>query len=150
MNYTSRSAIELTQKCKRARFLQYHYKGRGISLATANVDLSIGTAVHAGVEILMTAIKNDDFYTLKSEVDPWVEKAVNWGITVIRCLLKENEVSEEFHAEIVAIVEVLIRLWAIQELPRIRDNFNVLWVEKELAVPLADDLILESRADALL
>src|SRR6185312_93716 len=115
MNYTSRSAIELTQKCKRARFLQYHYKGRGISLATANVDLSVGTAVHAGEEILMTAIKTQD----KGQVDP-VEKAVNWGITVIRCLLKDNEVSEEFHAEIVAIVEVLIRLWSIQELPRIR------------------------------
>src|SRR6185312_9731374 len=143
MNYTSRSAIELTQKCKRARFLQYHYKGRGISLVTENVDLSVGTAVHAGEEVLMNALK-------RWESESYVEEAVSKGIQTIVLLLRENEVSEEFHAEIVAIVEVLIRLWAIQELPRIRDNFNVLWVEKELAVPLADDLILESRADALL
>lgn len=52
--------------------------------------------------------------------------------------------------EQVALVEVLIRLWAMMEWPIIKAYYKIIAVEFEIQYPIGDDIIFQSKPDMLL
>lgn len=51
--FTTNSHYACGQWCKRKRWLQYHYQGRGIVPASRDIPLSFGSAVHSGLQSVL-------------------------------------------------------------------------------------------------
>jgi hypothetical protein len=58
--WTSRSSIETYQRCNRARYLEYHFGGMGITSSKKPLPLAVGGAVHAGLEVLLRAMMDEN------------------------------------------------------------------------------------------
>lgn len=161
MRYTSRSAIEAYQACNQYRYLRYHYKGIGIDPVYKSIPLTTGSCVHKGVEFLALWLKKKGVKPIEDieKVAP-IEEAVASAISAYKEMVEESGLrgkgtqtseQEDFtYREQLAITEALVRVWALRELPTLNRRYRVVEVEKEIAVPLMEDVIFESRADIVL
>lgn len=57
--YTDRSRILTGQSCPMKRYLQYHVLGTGVESTYTSEDLLVGSATHAGLEVLLGAYLSD-------------------------------------------------------------------------------------------
>ncbi len=141
--FTSRSAVECYQECKYRRWLTYLYKGRGIVPKTKSAPLSTGIAVHIGVGSLMEWWKNLD--SVKISLNTAVENAVELAVTAFKenasdaIKIKQVDSSDKMEyaiAEQLALVEALIRVWSIVELPMLMEYYDIWATEREMLLYL--------------
>lgn len=174
--YLSRSALESGSRCNLNRFLEYDLCGRGIKPIPLTMPLATGAHTHKGCEFLLKHIMDEskgqeDFKVAPEVVDKSVEiacdeyrkEAERRGFVDT---LPEN--LEFTAAEQVALVEALVRAFAIQCLPNIIKDYEIVAVEREeilspfhtyqMYLPTVNnnsemitvDVVLMSRVDAIL
>jgi hypothetical protein len=159
MHYSSRSATECYLDCPYKRYLRYHYLGYGITPILRNVPLTTGSAVHAGVETILKAIKKG-LFTENGDNSRVTEFAVSKAKLAYKGIVGEAgfKINEGFddggylYNEQLALTEGLVRAYTIVEAPYILREYNVLSVEKDIPLSIAPLLELDypARADAIL
>ena len=73
--YTSRTPVELFQRCPRRRYLGHHFGGQGIESIKRPLALSVGSAVHAGLADLLKsgqALWNEDGGRSRDDKQSWL------------------------------------------------------------------------------
>jgi len=169
--YTDRSRYLESQRCLRARWLGYEL-GRdeskgiagGITKAALSIPLSTGTYVHVGVtDLLLDAM-------IRPVTTDVIDSAALCAVNLYRTEATARGLDidtpsdvQETIAEQSALIEALIRAWALNRLPALLSEYEVLEVEAEKVLPLTGSLEshnsyvesrsaiqFQSRADALL
>lgn len=167
--YTDRSRIETFQRCPRKRFWEYSYKlptmlHAGLQPAKPALELTVGSAVHKGVELLLQAAMTLDYTPPLNSIDldtaifagladfdaawqPWLEQS-----DAFQDSSESNQLLSYQLTEARALIEALIAAfyYAPTGLRLLTENYEILAVEQEIAVPLTDWLVLNSRPDAIL
>ena len=127
-----------TFSCPRKRYWFTEYKGRGIQLATPSEPLLYGTAVHTGCEHMAGGMDFVSAYALATmelmKIDPTI-------LTVDGLSHKE---------ELLALLWGHLRVYAEYILPNLKERFNFLAVEQEIAIPLDEDITYCTRLDDIL
>lgn len=155
-----RSRVNLRQACPFKRWLQYHAgpEGRGLVPARQNEDLLLGSAVHAGLEHMLS---------LEGEVERASEIAYNHfvrearkGIEVGGMLAEAlPEVAEELVEEQAWLAYGLVWGFGKRKLERLLEEYEVLAVEPEVNWQLGEvwnpgspliSVVMMSRPDAIL
>jgi hypothetical protein len=162
LSRTSRSQVEDTQRCPRREFWAYRYptpgaKVPGLSPARPSVEMSIGTAVHAGCELLVEAGRYIAAAPLNS-VD--LDTAIAAGLVAFDAIWQPYIATTDPTieqppwliyqlAESRAMIEALISLfyYAPTGLQLLLDNYEILDIEPEITVPFADWLEFSGRPD---
>lgn len=138
-----RSRILARRECPRRRWFGYEIYGRGVALKRKYLPLLDGISVHTALAMLLEG----------QDVNAAIHKALtDYGAAVDRygLVLAEGEDTPYVIAEQAALIEALIRTYAVVGLPRLLDEFDVIEVEKEHKVELSGETVLMTRADALL
>jgi len=167
--YTDRSRIETGQRCLRKRYWEYHYQlptmlHAGLQPAKPALELTVGSAVHKGVELLLQAAMTLDYTPPLNSIDldtaifagladfdaawqPWLEQS-----DAFQDSSESNQLLSYQLTEARALIEALIAAfyYAPTGLQLLTENYEILAVEQEIAVPLTDWLVLNSRPDAIL
>lgn len=149
--YTSRSAIEAFHDCPRYRYLTYHWNGTGIVPLQKSVPLATGTGIHRGIEHLLNRVR--------IEQEPDVETAVGLAVEeyvkdVEKVGFRGNDLQSNRQqwftfCEQKALIEALIRVWHLVELPEIVRRFKVLAVEREIdPIEITPGVWLQAKVDA--
>jgi hypothetical protein len=126
-----RSRILSYQTCGRLRFLQYHCRQTGLQLSKLILPLSTGTAIHRGIELLLTNI----------DIDKTIEIVLNEysnNVNSKELEIEQNESQLFVFNEQKALIEGLIRVYEKIQLPKLLQEYEVLEVEKEIEFPLYD------------
>jgi hypothetical protein len=133
-----RSRIEAHEHCRRRRYWQYEWQGRGLESTRPSAALEIGKAVHTGLAGLLADISI-------------VDEAVGLALHEFRqnTAIYNIQGQPEDTGEAAALVEALVRAWAAVRLPAWLDEYDVLNVEREELLPLDVGMVLLTRADAL-
>lgn len=153
---TDRSRIEAYQRCPRSRWWGYHALGTGLRRNVVEWDLVVGSAVHHGVEVLLSPL-------LRGEV-PNLEKSVESALSYFDALIMGYKVEEEEGADLTfyetyktgeqrALVEGLVRVFALSEsgLKGLTSRYEVLEVEHdEEPREIANQVRLQGKCDGLL
>jgi len=155
--FTSRSRIEAQQKCPRYRYLGSDYNGLGLETTKLSLPLTVGSAVHKGVEIILSCLKaNQPQQTVQEIIErrPSVRLPliVDEGVTAALDEFEQAYITREIdatanestvfiHDEHAALIEGLLRLWAVHPdgLPWLLSEYEVLEVEKWDTMPLVED-----------
>lgn len=169
--YTDRSRYLEAQRCLRARWYGYEI-GRdaaanrpgGITKAALSIPLSTGTYVHVGVTDLL------DWVNSGLQSNEWPDatnRAVNNALSLYRDeatargldIDTPSELAETINEQS-ALIEALIRAWALNRLPALLAEYEVVEVEAEKVLPFeyawgsnpgeGSAIHFQSRADALL
>ena len=129
--FTDRSRIETGYTCPRKRFLNYHYRGRGIELARQIPPpwaLWTGSATHIGLQQLMegaapqlAALSAADQYA--EQIKPLYESLED-GSELKIAMLRDG-------AEQVELVMALVYAWGLVKLPLYKEQFEPVAVERE-------------------
>lgn len=168
--YTDRSRTIEFQRCPRARYWGYEYRGRGVAPIRLSIPLAVGTYVHVGLGAMLSDVRDE------RPVD--VDEAVRMALAGYDDLIQRRGLNVEANAEMQftyqeqrALIEAMIRAYAIRRLPLLLEEFEVLEVEREdefelgpvpvgvsantdgnlaRVVPVEEPLSWMSRADGLL
>lgn len=131
----TRTFWEIDQRCPRARYWLTEYRGRGIESNRPAFELSMGTIVHAGIAAMLT-----DETTTIHELVPMALRDLEPAVA---------EMPEEIQAGHRAILEGLLRGFDRAVRPTIRREYDVLFVEQEVAYP-HNGVTLASKPDTIL
>lgn len=143
---TSRSAVAAYQQCPRRRYWQYEAQNGtatpGWERKRLAIPLVTGIYVHQGLE---QALKGTDAATAAGGAKAEYLKEVTARGLAVEDGTDEAAVVDEQAAH----VEALVLAWCRVRLPKWLDEYEVIEVEVEDRVPLAEDVVLASRADAI-
>lgn len=171
IRYVDRSRVLKYQQCPRARYYSTEIYGRGIQPIRMSIPLVVGQCVHKGLaELLLGAAKM--FEVEKTTIGMW---GVDWVDVCVDTALEEydkevkargftldpEEEAFSVYSEQKALIEAMIRVWALRRLPGFLEQFEVLEVEREDTFTLydpsenfsltpPDEIVWMSRADGLL
>lgn len=123
---TDRSRIADAEKCPRLRYWRFEHGGQGIEQPGQWLDPLIGTAVHNGVESLLSGETVDVAVTRAILT---IDEAQGAGPILIFRLGLDSEADIR---EGKLLAEALIRGWAMVRLPRLLAEFDVISVEREM------------------
>ncbi len=150
---TDRTRIQKQQQCPRSRYYHSEINDLGIAPAGTSVALSKGLATHKGVESLNNQVK---LIQQSGEIGNGIDitLAVNAALKYFdECIAKgELEVEEGtaepyVYAEQRALIEFAVRGYAISRLPYHISTFEIVEVEKEYLLQLAEGLVMMGRGD---
>lgn len=119
-----RSRVMDYQACPRKRYWGYEYKGRGIQDVRVKIPLLVGGAVHVGVEHLLGGA------TLETSL----LKAKQYFVEELGTgeLAQTRPADQEFaRAENLRIVEAMIRVYHLVQLPRLLAEYEIVGIERE-------------------
>ena len=143
----SRSAYAAYQRCKRLRYLQYEAPNGtgtpGWERRKLALPLATGIHTHHGLELVLTGASPSA--AAKAASDRYREDVSARGLAAETDTHMEDVVEEQ-----AAHVEALVLGWSRVRLPRVLELYEVVEVEREDRTPLAEDVVLASRADAIL
>lgn len=164
MFYTSRSSIELYQKCPRARYLHDFLLGTGIVPSGIAVPLATGSCIHAGIEHTLKRVKllhadttiaaYESFIKDETEIDGAVHISLSEYAKLVQDAgftgkgMKSDRQQDFTYREQLALTEALVRAWCLTELPILLSRFEIVNVEREIENELFEGGILQSRVDA--
>lgn len=140
MKVTDRSRAVAYQSCPRLRFLNYEYHGHGLQPIFSSIPLVTGSACHKGIEVLLTHVMNGQCAgDCSGSIDFAVEEALK--LYDDECQrrgleLDPSEDSSYVYNEQRALIESLLRGWAIHILPQLLESYEVVEVETEDLFPL--------------
>lgn len=144
--YADRSRILTHQSCPRRRYFEYEVptegKVNGIKPTRMDMNLLLGGAFHAGIEGLLSYAMCHPANPMSGEED--IDAAVNaslngfgdWNgywpqVKSVGLALDPEEDASYVYYEQAALVEALIRAYAVFVLPQVLDRFVVVDVERE-------------------
>ena len=167
---TSRSATETRQKCRKERFLAYHYNSGGLEKNSGKYEAKFGIIVHDALRIKMIAAQQNGYVA-----------ALNYPITkqiadldqLIVTQFSDLPAAELIHmrAEQRELLDVLVHGWIDKHLKHILDEYDIVNVEAEMSVvfnpsdylppqlaqllrpveyPFRFDVVLRRKSDGLL
>jgi len=154
--FTSRSAVESYQDCPRYRYNQFFLMGKGVVAKAKSIPLVTGSAIHRGVEHLMCRIRLVDGIN-EADVTAAVHLAVKEYVQVceaegFRFSGKGTETDKQqwfTFGEQKALIEALIRVWALVEAPIIIERYKVVHVERDIEpLEIAPDIWFQAKVDA--
>lgn len=145
---TSRSAHISTQQCNRLRYWQYEAPNgsdgvRGWQRKRLSLPLSTGSWTHTGVQRMLEGATTQDAVT--DAVSGYLAEVSERGLEL------EVPDAEQTPAvqEQAALIEGLLWAFARVRLPLWLRDYEFVEVESEEVTPLAEDVVLASRKDAL-
>ena len=149
--YTSRSEVEAYQDCPRYRFNQYHLLDKGVVPVAKSIPLVTGGAVHRGVEHLLNRVRIGETADVEMAVqiakDQYATDCEIAGFSG-KGVQTDRQMAYTF-GEQKALVEGLIRAWALVELPNIIGRYKVVAVEREVEpLEIALGVMFMARVDA--
>lgn len=150
MKYTSRSAIEAYQDCHRLRFNMYHLFGKGVVGKALAVPLETGKSVHRGVEHIVNRIRIGQTPDIDTAVGLAVEEYIKEceGVGFSGKGLQTDKQQWFTFCEQKALIEGLIRMWYLIELPNIVQRYTIVAVEREIIpVKLFENTYLQAKLD---
>jgi hypothetical protein len=116
------------------RFLQYHCRQTGLQLSKLILPLSTGTAIHRGIELLLTGM----------DIDKAIDIVLNEYSSEVNSKeleIEQNESQLFVFNEQKALIEGLIRVYEKIQLPKLLAEYEVLEVEKEIEFPLVSHIV---------
>lgn len=127
---TDRSRIETAQKCMRKRYWEYEYDGRGVvPLKAESVALLIGSAVHAGLNMLWQGI--EPMGAVKDELSPLL--------------------TDERYLEYLSLSQALVYAWQQARFAAMTNEYELVSSEQEEEpYDLGNGVMLMVRTDAIL
>jgi hypothetical protein len=142
-----RSRIQAYHDCKRLRYLNYHYSGKGLERRHIGLPLVNGQALHSGFARLLVG---EDIRDVIAElIKEYSAAAFDRGIYVESQADYQHLVAEQS-----ALCEGLVRAWAQVRLPVLLAEFDVVKVEQEQPWKIYGDhessIVDMVRCDALL
>ena len=136
MKRLSKSQIDAYDKCPRYWFLNYAYNGTGIDVdGVRGAELALGVAIHKGVEALF-----------KGDV---IDAAILAAFDEFD-LERGGAPEGPLEAEQRLVIEASLRLWEAVRLPKLLEEYEYAYGEREMTVNLSDTLSLYARPDAIL
>ncbi len=144
--YADRSRILTHQSCPRRRYFEYEVPTsgdvNGVRPQRLDMNLLLGSAFHAGIECLLyysmchPANPMPDQEEIDNAVDYCLNGGKGWGgywpqVKSIGLSLEPEEDASYVYYEQAALVEALVRAYAIFVLPQVLDRFQVVDVERE-------------------
>ena len=146
MIVTSRSAVSTYLQCPRRRYLAYEAPNGtstpGWERRRLALPLVTGIYVHKGLE---AALRGDEPSVAASAARAaYLAEVAERGLAVEEGSDEASVVDEQ-----AAHVEALVLAWCRVRLPKWLDEYEVIEVEAEDRVPLAEDVTLAVRADAI-
>src|SRR5712664_3465154 len=162
--YTDRSRYLDGFHCPRYRYLRYHaITGYGIDAKQISVPLTTGTYVHAPLAAIMEACKQGtrspsmpsqsvSVSSLPSTSS--IREIIRVGLIAYRDDLKdrgfldvESSDVQRTMAEQACLIEGLLWGYVRAILPTILKEFEVVSIEREYLLPLADGIVFQARPD---
>lgn len=147
-HYTDRSRVLDYHECPRKRYWGYEFYRVGIQLKAAAIPLVTGAHTHVGLEALLKGYQPDDAVA---------DALAGYDLEVGRRGLDLDNITEDqtfVRAEQRALVEALTRAYAAYQLPKLKEDYLVLEVEKEDAFPFVYSegrmVFWQARTDGLL
>lgn len=142
IRYVDRSRVLAQQSCPRKRYWQYEHQGRGIQPIRMSIPLVVGQMVHRGLEVILSA-----YQEVQTLPDKCSDNVTDAAVTVALLeydkevkargfTLDPEEEAFSVYAEQKALIEGMIRVWALRRLPGFLEQFEVLEVEREDQFPL--------------
>jgi len=163
-----RSRREADEKCRRARYLNYEYQGKGLERRALNQHLAFGGAVHDAMAIIMEEVKVTDAVPDEGVVAAAIDSAL-WGFrreveqrgfdlqadSLVEMDPYTGDITETkadtqwMVDQYVDLLEALVRGWVLVRLPALLADFNVVSVESEkrLLIPTTFKAGEEVRED---
>ena len=141
---TDRSRTLAFHECPRRRFYGYEYLGTGVRLKAAAVPLITGTYVHEGLACLLLGKPVEE--AVQIALEGYMLEVESRGIQLESIHQDKLYIAYEQKA----LIEALLRAYAIHQLPILLKDYVVLEVEREEVLPLSSNLIWQARLDALL
>lgn len=158
-----RSRINLGQTCPTKRWIQYHAgpEGRGLVPAREGEDLVLGRAVHAGMEVLLSAGEPpyDEVIQLGAEVAAnYFRRETEAGVEMQDSYELWDilpEVAQTLRLEQGWLAYALVWAWGKRKLAKLLQEYEVLAIEPEINWPLGQledgrTAVMMSRPDAVL
>jgi hypothetical protein len=155
MIITQRSRLEAFQACPRRGYYAYLHNKLGISRKGFDPDLLMGTAIHTGIESLLS------YHALTGEVKE--DEAACEAIRKFSLAINEvglapmvMETADGFElvpasgaqqAFMVNLVEALVRGFARVRLSKLLEQYEIMEIEREETYQLTPDLTFLSRSD---
>lgn len=135
MRYISNSSLGAFRECMRKGYYRYlsgpYGEVAGLEEPKGNVNYALGIAWHLGAEVLLERGTGlEAFQHMKANLDPASAALLDeaqWNWLLAAFLAWERSEADEFH-----------------------EKWEVLSVEEEIEVPLTPNVVLYSRADAVL
>jgi hypothetical protein len=157
MAFTDRSRTLTYQKCPRARWWEYEYLRRGLAPLRLSIPLAVGTYVHVGLGVLLEQARDERPVDIEEAVQAahngYRELIDNRGIAI-----EDNRHMAFTFSEQKAMIEALIRIYALRKLPQLKAQYRVVETEREDLLHIGwatinrtdESLIWMARADGLL
>jgi PD-(D/E)XK nuclease superfamily protein len=139
-----RSRILTFRACPRMRYYQYHHEGTGIVSSRLSIPLATGGHFHHGAEVLARG----------GSADEAVAQALSAYTADVEKTMCPGNVDPAAYAYTIeeqgALIEALVRVWALRGLPALLAEYEIVEVESEYTAPLTPDITLMARLDMLL
>lgn len=150
--FTSRSAVEAYQDCPRYRYNQYFLNGKGVVPVAKSIPLMTGGAVHRGVEHLANRVRigqeADVEVAVQLAVEEYVKACEAEGFKFSGKGVDTDKQQWFTFCEQKALIEALIRVWYIVELPNIVERYTILAVEREIEpIEIAPGVWFQAKVD---
>jgi hypothetical protein len=136
--------MEAALACARKRWWQYEYQGRGVERIINDVALSTGIAIHHVLEQLTLGLDLEQ--ALAIGVNDYRQQVEAAGLAIVA---GESTAMQQVIDEQATLIEALGRGWAATRLPYYRETYDVVEVETEHTLAIADDLELMVRPDVV-
>lgn len=153
VSWTDRSRIETAQRCRRARWHEYHDGPRGLGIVAARkpLPLAVGGSVHAGLAVLLDqgsrlgeaasipqawrALEDRAVAAALADFAQFAGRLDAQGEPVPQ--VADDAFQRYLYAEQAALVEAMVRAYARHRLRALLEQFEVLEVEREGTWPLS-------------
>lgn len=136
-----RSRVETRENCPRKRYLQYDYDGTGLEPEAGSLPLLSGIAIHAAHARILAG--QDIEAVIHDIIAGYKKELAERG-------LLQLEATDDLIKDQSALLEGMLRMWALVRMPRILQDFDVESIEEAHDWELAPGLVQRMRKDAIL
>jgi hypothetical protein len=140
---TDRSRFITYQRCPRSRYLEYEWQGIGLRKVRQAIPLAVGLYTHTGLAALLSGRPLDEAVAIA--LSGYAAETKRRGLE-----MEPGEDAAYVYDETRAMIEALLRVYALRGLPKLLEQFDILEVEREdLWDTFAPGIGWMSRADGL-
>ena len=122
--------MQTAHNCRRERFLRYHWGKRGLQSKSLSLPLINGALIHKALERILRGADLD--YVIASEI-------ASYRGLITAHDISDEEVSEHMRGEQEALLEGLLRAWVKVRLPKVKAEYDIVWIEPEILWEMAPE-----------
>lgn len=143
-----RSRQRMGRFCKRAEYLQYYHDGTGYVPVGLNIDQFVGQVTHEILARVIGACRPN--MPTSGLIGNVVENTLRDARREMAESLGDREYDWNVFERELALAEGMARGWIRHRLPDVLKAYEIVEVEREIDIPMAEGIILMSRLDARL